>query len=57
MYRISWSNEISLRAETLVSLTVNNHKGEPYILIVSIKNMSQSIIKVWPNSFYTQWRN
>lgn len=43
---MSWSNEISLRPEVIMSFTVENHKGEPHILIVSITNLSPSIIKV-----------
>lgn len=43
---LSWSNEISLRTEALMSLAVKNHKGVSHILIVSITNMSPSLIKV-----------
>jgi len=50
MFSLSWSNEISLRTEALMPLTVKNHKGEPHILIVSITNMSPSLIKVCPIS-------
>ncbi|XP_025418587.1 vacuolar protein sorting-associated protein 13B-like [Sipha flava] len=47
---LSWSNGISLHPETLMSFIVKNHKGKPHILILSITNMTPSIIKVTVSS-------
>jgi hypothetical protein len=49
IFSLSWSNGISLHPETLMSFIVKNHKGKPHILILSITNMTPSIIKVGLN--------
>lgn len=48
---LSWSDEISLCADALMSLTMD-HKGESVILIVSITKISSSLIKVYVRFYF-----